>query len=319
MRYEHYDQRWEGQVVDLWNRCCAFDAIDVGKFRRQALFDDNFDPELSWVALEDERVLGFAFGTKRKFPYLERGLEPERGWVNVIFVAPEARRRGVASELLGRIETELRDRGVTNITLGAYSPSYFFAGVDPDNYPEAVAFFEDYVPLRAAWILDGFVKVDTDTLYVADVDALDGAETVYVVVLHQVQQRLSSRLDFCERELALQPGTGRIGFVRETSGRLDDVAQALAFAFQCVSAGIGDYTFNHDVLLLGVSGVLTYENFVERFEHEARLSLDDKAVLESKGVGFGDRFAAACRVCVANASRDVYLHDRRGIGETACL
>ena len=97
MRYEHYDQRWEGQVVDLWNRCCAFDAIDVGKFRRQALFDDNFDPELSWVALEGEYVMGFAFGTKRKFPYLERGLEPERGWVNVIFVAPEARRRGVAT------------------------------------------------------------------------------------------------------------------------------------------------------------------------------------------------------------------------------
>ena len=148
MEYAHYDQQWEGQVVDLWNRCCTFDPIDVQKFRVQALFDDNFDPELSWAALEGDRVMGFAFGTKRKFPYLERGLEPERGWVNVLFVAPEARRRGVASELLSRIEDELVSRGATNVTLGAYSPSYFFAGVDPENYPEAVAFFEarGYVP-----------------------------------------------------------------------------------------------------------------------------------------------------------------------------
>lgn len=143
MRYEHYQQSQESQVVDLWNRCCTFDPIDVGKFRRQALFDDNFDPDLAWVALDDEgQVRGFAYGTKRKFPYLERGLEPERGWVNVIFVAPEVRRQGVGTQLLDHIEAQLVERGATNITLGAYSPSYFFAGVDPVNYPEAVAFFE---------------------------------------------------------------------------------------------------------------------------------------------------------------------------------
>ena len=55
MKYAHYDQRWESQVVDLWNRCCTFDPSDVQKFRVQALFDDNFDPELSWVALEGDR------------------------------------------------------------------------------------------------------------------------------------------------------------------------------------------------------------------------------------------------------------------------
>lgn len=142
MIYGNYAQCYEERVIDLWNTCCTFDAIDVGKFRRQAIFDDNFDQKLSWVAREGDNVLGFAFGTKRKFPYLERGLEPERGWVNVLFVDPSVRGTGVGVALLGRIEEELKARGATSITLGAYSPSYFFAGIDPVNYPEAVAFFE---------------------------------------------------------------------------------------------------------------------------------------------------------------------------------
>lgn len=142
MIYENYSQKYEAQVIALWNRCCVFDAIEERKFRRQALFDDNFDPNLAWVALEGDQVMGFAYGTKRKFPYLERGLEPQRGWVNVIFVDPQARRQGVAGEMLSRIEGSLAEAGSRTITLGAYSPSYFFAGVDPENYPEAVSFFE---------------------------------------------------------------------------------------------------------------------------------------------------------------------------------
>ena len=31
-------------------------------------------------------VVGFILATKRIFPYLERGLEPDRGWINVLFV-----------------------------------------------------------------------------------------------------------------------------------------------------------------------------------------------------------------------------------------
>lgn len=144
MEIKNYLQSFEREVVDLWNRCCTFDPIDVGKFRRQALFDDNFDSDLAWIALEGGKVVGFAYGTHRKIPYLERGLEPERGWVNVIFVDRDYRRRGVGSKMLGLIEDGLKERGARNITLGAYSPSYFFAGLDPEHYPESIAFFEHH-------------------------------------------------------------------------------------------------------------------------------------------------------------------------------
>lgn len=144
MEVKNYLQVYESDVVDLWNRCCTFDPIDVGKFRRQALFDDNFNNDLAWVAVDGDRVVGFAYGTHRKFPYLERGLEPERGWVNVLFVDPDYRRRGIGTEMLERIESGLRELGARNITLGAYSPSYFFAGLDPEHYSEAIAFFEHH-------------------------------------------------------------------------------------------------------------------------------------------------------------------------------
>lgn len=142
MEYINYNQQFESQVVDLWNCCCTFDPLDVNKFRRQALLDDNFDASLAWVAVENGHVVGFLYGTKRKFPYLERGLEPDRGWINVIFVDPEYRRRGIGQHLYDLAESKLKELGCRNITLGAYSPNYFFWGLDPDHYSESVAFFE---------------------------------------------------------------------------------------------------------------------------------------------------------------------------------
>lgn len=151
MRFEHYAQVYESQVVDVWNRCCTFDPVDVDRFRRQALFDDNFEPTMAWVARDGDRVVGFAYGTHRKFPYLERGLEHERGWINVLFVDPAYRRMGIGEHLLHAIEGQLRELGARTITLGAYSPNYFFAGIDPDNYPDALGFFE----------AEGYVGSDT--------------------------------------------------------------------------------------------------------------------------------------------------------------
>ncbi|MCI6089374.1 MAG: GNAT family N-acetyltransferase [Solobacterium sp.] len=142
MEIKVYTQNYEKEVVDCWNRNCDFDPIDIKRFRVQALFDDNFDPNLCLVALVDENVHGFIMATKRKFPYLERGLESDRGWINVMFVDKEYRNCGIGQQMLDIIENKLKDLGVKNITLGAYSPNYFFWGADPVNYSDAVSFFE---------------------------------------------------------------------------------------------------------------------------------------------------------------------------------
>ncbi len=142
MIIKKYDQEYENDVVNLWNECCFFDPIDTTKFRNQAIFDDNFDEDLCLMALHENKLIGFILGTHRKFPYLERGLEPEKGWINVLFVDKNYRRQNIASKLYNEIESKLIEKGVKDIIVGAYSPNYFFAGVDTENYEDAKCFFE---------------------------------------------------------------------------------------------------------------------------------------------------------------------------------
>ncbi len=142
MKILNYSQKYEMEVVDLWNKTLTADPITAYKFRRQALFDENFDTELCYIALEKECVTGFLLATKRRFPYLERGLEPTRGWINVIFVDKAHRGKGIGEGLVKAAEEKLKTMGAETITLGAYSPNYFFPGVDKDNYRDAIKFFD---------------------------------------------------------------------------------------------------------------------------------------------------------------------------------
>lgn len=142
MEYINFSQKYELEIVGLWNKCCTFDPITIDKFRQQALYDDNFNPKLCFLALEGEQVVGFIMATKRIFPYLERGLEPERGWINVMFVDEKYRRCGIGKHLYELAENSLKELGVKEITLAAYSPSYFFSGIDEENYHESSLFFK---------------------------------------------------------------------------------------------------------------------------------------------------------------------------------
>jgi len=142
MEILNYSQKYEEAVVDLWNTTLIADPIIVQKFRKQALLDDNFDTELCFIAVEDDYVAGFLLATKRKFPYLERGLEPTRGWINVLFVDKDHKRQGIGESLVKRAEAKLKSMGAETITLGAYSPNYFFPGVDKGNYNGAMKFFD---------------------------------------------------------------------------------------------------------------------------------------------------------------------------------
>ena len=142
MIIENYKQIYEDEIVNLWNNCLIVDPITVERFREKTLLDENFDSKLAWVAKEENKIIGFAYATKRIFPYLERGLEENRGWINVIFVRQDFRKKGIGTALYQKCENALKEKGVKNITLAAYSPNYYFSGVDPDNYPDSISFFE---------------------------------------------------------------------------------------------------------------------------------------------------------------------------------
>ncbi len=141
MEYITYSQKYEDSVIELWNKVLPENAISLSIFRRQILFDENFDTNLCYLALDEGLLVGFILGMKRKFPYLERGLEPDKAWISVVFVDDKYQRRGIGTKLVGVVEEELKKRGTKEIIFGAYSPNYFFRGVDKDK-PAALAFFK---------------------------------------------------------------------------------------------------------------------------------------------------------------------------------
>ncbi len=136
-----YQQKYMDEIVSGWNASLFHDTITRERFIQEILLDENFDPELALNAIVDGHVAGFSLGIKRKYPYLTRGLEEQRGWISSFFVLPKYRRRGFGQKLLEEEEVKLKTRGVREITLCAYSPNYFTPGVDL-QYPGGVPFFD---------------------------------------------------------------------------------------------------------------------------------------------------------------------------------
>lgn len=138
--YKYMD---ETEVIHLWNQCLIKDPISTEIFHKKVLLDPNFDTDFCLVA-EDKNgnIIGYVLGMVRKYPYEERGMEPERAWISVIFVHPKYQRQGIGKRLVSSLEEKFDQLEKTNITLGAYSPNYFFPGPDKDAYRGAIPFFE---------------------------------------------------------------------------------------------------------------------------------------------------------------------------------
>ncbi len=137
MKIVNFEQKYKSQIVELWNKTLIRDCTTEELFEKNIILEDNFDKNLAFVALDGESVVGFLLATKRKFPYMERGLEPTRGWINIMFVQQEYRKQGLGQELLKKAEDKLILLGATSITLNAYSPSYITPGIDFEVYADA--------------------------------------------------------------------------------------------------------------------------------------------------------------------------------------
>ncbi len=136
-----YQQSYINDVISLWNKTLSFDLINQERFYNRIVLDDNFKTNYFLLAIEDNCLIGFVFGIKRQIPYLERGLESERAWINIIAVDEERQRQGVGTALVNEVEKRFIEDGVKEITLCAYSPNYLTPGIDK-RYHKGIHFFE---------------------------------------------------------------------------------------------------------------------------------------------------------------------------------
>jgi len=129
-------------VRGLANRCLSRDTITDASIRRITFGDPNFSTSLTAVATEGKKTVGFMLGAKRiRSPEEVVDAQKDIGWIKLLCVSEESRRKGIASLMLRKLEEGFRSDGVASIRLCDYPGWTLFSGVDL-MYEDAIAFLQ---------------------------------------------------------------------------------------------------------------------------------------------------------------------------------
>lgn len=115
------------EVAACWNAAAILDPCDVTVLSEKILDDDGVLPSLRLAARDRQRLDGVCVGALR-----DTGTD-RRGFIKLLAVHPDARRRGIGSELLRRVEYELISAGVSWIRVAESAPNYLTPGIDSQN------------------------------------------------------------------------------------------------------------------------------------------------------------------------------------------
>jgi mycothiol synthase len=120
------------------------EAIPLPRFTRQVLLDPNFLPEGAPVAVDHGRIVGFLLCIARQIPLENMPSDADRGYINLLGVAPSHQRRGIASQLLSAAESFLKSQNRNLVIVSGYAPNYFLPGVDVNLYSSGLNFLTQH-------------------------------------------------------------------------------------------------------------------------------------------------------------------------------
>lgn len=142
-------------IVKLWNKALPRDITTEGRFAKWLFVNPDFDPislEGCWIAEKDKEIVGFARAIVRTFPNDGLGIEPDNGWIPVMFVSPLHQRQGIGTALLKKAMEYLKSQNKKYIWVcgnTGSAPGYIFPGVDKDAYKSGLNFF-----LKNGFVID---------------------------------------------------------------------------------------------------------------------------------------------------------------------
>lgn len=147
-----------GMLLALWNSAVPHDTMSAALFHEKVFTDVAVDETLRIASFEGAEALGFAVGCRRS-------TTANAGSIKLFAVSEPARRSGVGSALVNRIEAELFAAGATKIRIGESPPNYLQPGVDR-RYVQTMAFLESlgYVEFAQTYNMDvNLADADLDT------------------------------------------------------------------------------------------------------------------------------------------------------------
>jgi ribosomal protein S18 acetylase RimI-like enzyme len=129
-------------VVSLLNREMTADPTTSANFQRRVLLDLNFDPKGAPVAKDGDQIVGFMCGMVRKYLMEDQAPDTDRGYVTLLAVDREYRRRGIGTRLWEQVKAYFQSRDVKAAIVGTFAPNYFVPGVDQVAYSDAIEFLK---------------------------------------------------------------------------------------------------------------------------------------------------------------------------------
>ncbi len=135
MEIRYYNENDFINVLQLVNRSMEFDQFTEALLKENVTDDPDINTNLTYVAAENGKIVGFIMGVIRK---RDNG---DAGYVKLFCVDPDFRRKGIGTELYRKVEDQIRSAKVKSMRVYESYPNYYMPGIDP-FYTEAICFFE---------------------------------------------------------------------------------------------------------------------------------------------------------------------------------
>ena len=122
-----FEQKDLPEVIRLWNESVkthevVYRPITAEYFHEKFEMDPNYDPQYSFVAVEDGKVVGFINGVTKKVFLGGESAQNTPGFLTCVFVALDYRGRGIGRALVERLGEAFRTNGKTVYTCNGNNP-----------------------------------------------------------------------------------------------------------------------------------------------------------------------------------------------------
>jgi GNAT superfamily N-acetyltransferase len=183
-------------VLALLERCFQ-PAWEPQALADRIYYDPHYDPSHVWMAREQGKVLGFLVTT----------LDGDKAYLKLLAVDPEARRKGLATDMLSRAEYRSSGEGAKALLIEGTPPFEFLPGVPPGS--EAEAFFRSQgyssSPAEVLW-----VAVDEAAAKAAEGFDKSAAARFAQKTVGQAWPWVEETLGYQPPRMAYSPGQGLI-------------------------------------------------------------------------------------------------------------